>query len=58
MIDHIFDFMTKVISVASIVTATTPTPHSKTILGRIYKVIEYFALVNNKVKSPYDTKAK
>jgi len=58
MIDHIFDLMAKVISVASMVTATTPTPNPKSLLGRFYKMIEYFALVNNNVKSSYEAKEK
>ena len=58
MIDHIFDMMAKVISVASVITATTPTPSPKTFLGKVYKFIEYFALVNNKVKMSYEQDKK
>lgn len=58
MFDHIFEFMTKVISVASFITATTPTPNPKSVIGKIYKIIEYFALVNHKVKETVESSQK
>lgn len=39
-----------IVTTMSIITATTNTPPNNSVLGKVYKVIEFFALVNDKVK--------
>jgi hypothetical protein len=47
---YYINIATAVISFASVVTAITPTPNDNYVLGKIYKVIEFLALVNKRTK--------
>lgn len=48
--DTIVSTATGVVTIASIVTAATPTPAPDTTLGKIYKLIEVLALVIGRAK--------
>ena len=49
-IQAIAEIIAYVVTVASTITATTSTPRDDEFIGKAYKVIEFFALVNNKAK--------
>lgn len=47
---QIAQIVTTIVTVASAITALTNTPKDDGIVRNIYKIIEFFALVNEKVK--------
>ena len=49
-LNEIIEFALALHAAASIVVAATPTPRDNQILGKIYKVIEFFALAVGKAK--------
>ena len=49
-INTIAETLAYVVTIASTITATTNTPNDNGVLGKVYKIIEFFALVNDKVK--------
>jgi hypothetical protein len=49
-IETVVQWITAAIAIASIITATTPTPKDDTILGKFYKFIEMLAIVVGKAK--------
>lgn len=48
--ENIYTIFASIVTIASAITATTNTPKDDNIVGKIYKIIEFFALVNDKVK--------
>lgn len=48
--ERALETVTTVVSVASIITASTETPDPNTILGKMYKILELLALVVGKAK--------
>lgn len=48
--DRILTAATSVVTIASIVTASTDTPPPETALGKLYKILEVLALVMGKAK--------
>jgi len=46
----IINVATGIVTIASIITAATPTPKPDSALGRIYRLIEVFALVVGRAK--------
>lgn len=49
-IQSIAEIASYIIATMSVITATTNTPKDDGVVGKIYKVIEFFALVNDKAK--------
>lgn len=49
-LNQIVEFALALHAAASIVVAATPTPKDDQILGKVYKVIEFFALAIGKAK--------
>lgn len=49
-LEQIATIASYIVTAMSFITATTNTPQSNGVLGKMYKVIEFFALVNDKVK--------
>lgn len=49
-LNEIVEFALALHAAASIVVAATPTPKDDNILGKVYKVIEFFALAIGKAK--------
>lgn len=49
--DTIISTATGVVTIASIVTASTETPPPETVLGKIYRILEVLALVMGKAKN-------
>lgn len=49
-LDFIVQIGTAIVTIASSITALTNTPKDDGVLRKIYAVIEFFALVNDKVK--------
>lgn len=49
-LESIISIGTAIVTIASAITAVTPTPKDDKIIGKLYKVIEFFALVNDRVK--------
>lgn len=49
-LEQIATIASYIVTGMSIITATTNTPQDKGVLGKAYKIIEFFALVNDKVK--------
>lgn len=49
-LNQIVEFALALHAAASIIVAVTPTPKDDQILGKIYKVIEFFALAIGKAK--------
>jgi len=49
-LNEIIEFALALHAAASIVVAATPTPRDNQVLGKIYKVIEFFALAIGKAK--------
>jgi hypothetical protein len=49
-IQDIAQIASYVITGMSIITASTNTPKDDGVIGKIYKIIEFFALVNDKTK--------
>jgi hypothetical protein len=47
---HISLFVTSLVTLASTITAITDTPSDTSLRGKIYKIIEFFALVTEKTK--------
>lgn len=48
--DTIISAATGVVTIASVITASTDTPKPETFLGKLYKVLEILALVIGKTK--------
>lgn len=48
--ERILTAATTVVSVASVVTASTDTPKPETVLGKLYRILELLALVIGKAK--------
>jgi hypothetical protein len=48
--DRILTAATSVVTIASIVTASTTTPAPETVLGKLYKILEVLALVLGRAK--------
>jgi hypothetical protein len=49
-LNEIVEFALALHAAASIIVAATPTPKDNHILGKVYKVIEFFALTIGKAK--------
>jgi hypothetical protein len=49
-IQDIAQIASYIITATSVITATTSTPKDDGVVAKLYKVIEFFALVNNKAK--------
>lgn len=49
-LEQIATIASYIVTGMSIITATTNTPQGNSLLGKVYKLIEFFALVNDKVK--------
>ncbi len=49
-IQELISYLTAAITIASVVTAVTPTPKDDKVLGKVYKVIEALGLVVGKAK--------
>lgn len=55
--DQILDIITAVISLASLIVATTNTPEPKGVYGTLYRILEMLALVTQRAKqNPKATK--
>ena len=50
-IDTVFDGVTHIIAAASLITAVMPVPDKGTFLAKLYRLIEYLALITDKVKN-------
>ena len=48
--ERILTGITTIVSVASVITASTETPKPETVLGKLYKILELLALVVGKAK--------
>jgi hypothetical protein len=48
--ERVLTAVTTVVSIASVATASTPTPAPETFLGKLYRIIEVLALVVGKAK--------
>ncbi len=50
MLDYLGTLITSIVTLASTITAITDTPSDTSIKSKIYKLIEFLALVNDKTK--------
>ena len=48
--DIILSTLTGIVTIASIIVAGTRTPSSDTVMGKIYKAVEFFSLTIGKAK--------
>lgn len=49
-LDYVGTLITSIVTLASTITAVTDTPSDTSIKSKIYKLIEFLALVNDKTK--------
>ena len=54
--EDILAILTSIIALASAITAVTGTPDPKTRLGKVYKILEFLALVIYRAKEKGDVK--
>lgn len=49
-LDTIITLVTSIVTIASVITASTNTPKDDNIVRKLYAIIEFLALVNEKAK--------